>query len=246
MSAALDVTCSPGRSLVGVLLCCHQPISDVISCRSSHMSAYKQRWRRAGCRLSGGLPANWDRLHLRCPISCRLCSQLARSELCFVTNEVKPKAMHFIYLLVFENCCSLPFNSLTFIYKGLDKLSWCIMLHLIRLSFVYMPSPPVNLSLSLHSSSIIDPVSILEGTNSIQFEVRQCRSPTIRLILHFHVTCSFQVLLVFKIAWNIIMQNHAGQTLRPKSHVIHCEKHARLELMWPKWQKNMHKFQCAY
>lgn len=148
--------------------------------------------------------ANWDRLHLRCLISC---CQLTGSELCFVTNEVKPKAMHSIYLLVFENCCSLHFNSLTFIYKGLDKLSCCIVLHLINIGFVYTPSPPVNLSLSLHSSSIIDPVSILEGANSIQFEVRQCRSPTIRLILHFHVTCSFQVLLVFKIAWNIIIHH---------------------------------------
>lgn len=187
LSAALDVTCSPGRSLVGVFLCCHQPISDVISC----------------CRLSGGLPANWDRLHLRCLISCCLCSQLTGSELSFVANEVKPKAMHFIYLLVFENFCSLPFNSLTFIYKGLDKLSCCIMMHLINFGFVYMSSPPVNQPLS----SIIDPVSILEGTNSIQFEVQQCRSPAIRLILHFHVTRSFQVLLVFKIARNIIIHH---------------------------------------
>lgn len=193
MSVALDVTCSPGQSLVGVFLCCHQRCHFLLL-----QSAYKQRRRRAGCRLSGVLPANWDRLHLRCLISCCLCSQLTKSEHCFVTNEVKPKAMHFIYLLVFENCCSLPFNSLTFIYKGLDKLSCCIVLHLINIGFVYTPSPPVNLSLSLHSSSITYPVSILEGTNSIQFEVRQRRSSTICLI--FHVTCSFQVLLVFKIA----------------------------------------------
>lgn len=106
------------------------------------------------------------------------------------------------------------------------------------------PSPPVNLSRSLHchSSSIIDHVSILEGTNNIQFEAPRCRSPTICLILRFHVACSFQVLQVFEFSCmkiSFITHNRAGLTLRPNLDTIHPKKHAEFELACPKWQKKV-------
>ncbi len=91
--------------------------------------------------------------------------------------------------VVFENCCSSSICTHSLLIHWILFTSdwtncpvsfsvvWCSIWSTSALFIC--SSPPVNLSRSLyfHSSSIIDHVSILEGTNNIQFEVHVLFDP---------------------------------------------------------------------